>query len=167
MAAPCATAASGHPDHQHATFGLMLLRPEYARRLEFKKRGEELLAGLRVWRVTFVERVRPTVVRTLRNEDVPIEGSLWIEPSSGRVVKTLVKTIGTPDAGSLMPIYSAQTMMRVEVTFAPNESLRFWVPDTLTEWARASNGAEISGTATYTRFRRFTVNTTETFDGPP
>ena len=149
------------------TFGLMLLRPAYARRLEFKKRGEELVAGQRVWRVTFVERVRPTVVRTLRNEDVPIEGSLWIEPSSGRVVKTLVKTIGTPDPGSLTPIIRGLTLMRVEVTFAPSESLRFWVPDTLTEWARASDGTEISGTASYARFRRFTVNTTETFDGPP
>src|SRR6185503_15245265 len=149
------------------TFGLMLLRPSYAARLTFRKRGEEVVAGERTWRITFVERVRPTIVRTLPRggEDVPLEGTLWIEPSSGRVIKTLVRTIGTPDPGSLLPVYSAQTLMWVEVTFTPSETLGFLVPEKMTEWARAIDRTQVTGIATYSRFRRFTVRTTETLQG--
>ena len=145
------------------TFGLMLLRPDYLKRFEFRKRSEEMIGDGLTWRVTFVERARPTVVRTLRGQDVPLEGSLWIEPQSGRVIKTLVKTIGTPDPGVPLVVISNQTLMRVEVTFAPSEALGLWVPDRMSEWARAENRAEVSGTATYSRFRRFAVKTAETF----
>jgi hypothetical protein len=148
------------------TFGLMLLRPAYAARFEFKKRGEERIAQQPVWHVTFTERARPTVVRTLRNDDVPIEGSVWIEPESGRVVKTLVKTIGTPDPGSFIVTFVERTLLRVEVFFAPSDSLGFWVPVRMTEWAQASDRSVVEGTATYTRFRRFTVNTAESFEPP-
>src|SRR4029453_4644694 len=97
----------------------------------------------------FAERVRPTVVRTLPRggNDVPLEGSFWIEPQSGRVIKTLVKTIGTPDPGGPLVVTSNRTLMWVEVTFAPNDSLGLWVPETMTEWARAENRAVVSGTA--------------------
>src|SRR4030095_4810668 len=83
------------------TFGLMLLRPDYLKRFEFKKRGEEMVGDVLTGGVTFAERVRPTVVRTLPRggNDVPLEGSFWIEPQSGRVIRTLVKNIRKPDAG--------------------------------------------------------------------
>ena len=147
------------------TFGLLLLRPEFLKRFEFSKRNEEKVSGRATWRITFEERTRPTVVRTLppRGDDVPLGGSLWIEPGTGRVIKTLVKTIGTPDPG--VPIYvpASVTLMWVETTFAPNDALGLWVPEKMTEWARAENRSEVSGTATYSRFRRFTVKTAETF----
>ena len=151
------------------TFGLMLLRPEYVKRFEFKKRSEEMVGDVLTWRVAFAERVRPTVVRTLPRggNDVPLEGSFWIVPQSGRVIKTLVKTIGTPDPGVPLVVTSNQTLMRVEVTFAPSDALGLWVPERMAEWARAENRAEVSGTATYSRFRRFAVKTAETFQPPP
>jgi hypothetical protein len=65
----------------------------------FRTRGDELIDGVPTSRIDDREHQRPTIVRTLRNESVPLEGSLWIEPSSGRVVRTL-KTEGTPDPGS-------------------------------------------------------------------
>lgn len=115
------------------------------------------------------ERARPTIVRTqpVRGDDVPIEGSLWIEPGAGRVIKTLVKTAGTPDPGMLGGFGDARpsiTMMRVETTFTPNRELGLSVPERMTEWARAEDGSSIvEGTAIYSKFRRFTVKTAETF----
>jgi hypothetical protein len=148
------------------TFGLMLLRPSYLKRFDFRKLGEDRIAGVATWRVGFVERSRPAVVRTLRGEDVMIEGSLWIDPLSGRVLKTLVKTVGTRDPG--LPAWPAAstTQMWVEVSFSPSDILGLWVPETMTEWARATNLQVVSGTATYSNFRRFAVTTTETFQTP-
>jgi hypothetical protein len=140
------------------TFALMLLRPGYLRRFEFRKRSDEMIRDVMAWRLEFVERGRPTVVRTLRGEDVPLEGSLWIEPLSGRVVKTLVKSIGTPDPGQpIPPAGGRDTLMWVVVTYEPNETLGLWVPERMSEWARAENLAVVSSTATYVNFRRFEV----------
>ncbi len=149
------------------TFALMLLRPAYAKRLQFRKHSDELIGDVMVWRVEFVERARPTVVRTLRDKDVPLEGSFWIDPLSGRVVKTLVKSIGTPDPGRPLPPPSGDTLMSVVVTYAPSVTLGLWVPQTMSEWARAPNLAVVSGTATYLNFRRFEVRATETFTPLP
>jgi hypothetical protein len=148
------------------TFGLMLLTPANLQRFEFRKRGEEQIAGVTTWRVGFVELTRPTLVRTLRGDDVTIEGSLWIDPLTGRVIKTLVKTLGTPDPGLPVTAGNGLTLMWVEVTFARNEALGLWVPEKLTEWARTGDNAVVAGTSTYARFRRLAVKTTETLDSP-
>jgi molybdate transport system substrate-binding protein len=147
------------------TFGLLLLNPAYLKRFEFRKRAEETISGVATWRIVFEERAKPTVVRTLRGDDVPLQGSLWIEPDTGRVIKTLVKTIGTPDPGSPQDGFSGQTLMWVQTTFAPSDTLGLWAPATMTEWARAEGDRSVvEGTAAYSRFRRFTVKTSETFD---
>ena len=150
------------------TFALMLLRPGYLKRFEFRKRGDEMVGDVMAWRVEFVERGSRTVVRTLRGENVPLEGSLWIDPLSGRVVKTLVKSTGTPDPGQpIARVASGYTLMWVVVTYTPSETLRLWVPERMSEWARAANLAVVSVTATYVNFRRFEVNATETFKPAP
>jgi hypothetical protein len=137
------------------------------KRFEFRKRSE-MIGDVMAWRVEFVERGRPTVVRTLQGANVPLEGSLWIDPLSGRVVKTLVKSIGTPDPGQWTPPPgSGHTLMWVVVTYAPSETLRLWVPERMSEWARAANLSVVSSTATYVNFRRFEVNATETFQPSP
>ena len=141
------------------TFALMLLRPANVKRFQFRKRGEEMIGDVMAWRVDFVERRTPTIVRTLRGANVPLEGSLWIDPASGRVVKTLVKSVGTPDPGAPMPPPgSGHTLMWVVVTYTPSETLGLWVPEKMSEWARAADMAVVSGTATYLNFRRFEVN---------
>ena len=121
------------------------------------------------WSAAIAGLLTVTVVRTLPcgGNDVPLEGSFWIEPQSGRVIRTLVKTIGTPDPGSLMYVVSNQTLMWVDVKFAPGEIPGLWVPETMTEWARAETRSEVTGTATYSRFRRFEVKTSEAFQPPP
>ena len=138
------------------TFALMLLRPAYVKRFQFRKHSEEMIGDVTAWRVEFVERTTPTVVRTLRGDNVPLEGSLWIDSVSGPVLKTLVKSQGTPDPGVPMPPPgSGRTLMWVVVTYTPSETLGLWVPEKMSEWARAADTAVVSGTATYVNFRRF------------
>jgi hypothetical protein len=143
------------------TFALIVLRPAYLKRFEFRKRGEETIAKVRTWRVEFVERTRPTVVRTLRGNNVPLEGSLWIDPLSGRVLRTLVKTLGTPNPGQPIRPRSGDTLMLVVVTYAPSATLGFWVPETMSEWSMGPDRGTVSATATYSNFRRFEVSTSE------
>jgi hypothetical protein len=81
-------------------------------------------------------------------------------------MKTLVKTAGTQDPGRPVPPPSGATLMWVMVTYAPNEDLGMWLPETMTEWAMAANRTTVTGTATYSHFRRFSVGTNEQFVAP-
>jgi hypothetical protein len=145
------------------TFALMLLRPEYRRRFQFRKHGEETIESTSVWRIDFVEHARPSIVRTLRNSDVMLEGSFWIDPMSGRVVKTLVKTEGTPDPGIRIPPPTRTPLMWVLVAYAPNDALGLWVPDRMNEVAVSMDRSSVTVAATYSNFRKFDVQTVETF----
>jgi hypothetical protein len=148
------------------TFALMLLRPDYRRRFTFVRRGQDTIDAVSAWRIDFTEHARPAIVRTLRNSDVMLEGSYWIEPESGRVVKTLVKTEGTPDPGIRIPQPNRIPLMWVMVTFAENPDLGLWVPDHMNEVAVSMDRSSVTVTATYSNFRRFDVSTTQTFKPP-
>lgn len=148
------------------TFALICLEPDYLPRFEFKKLAEGVIDGRIAWRVGFVERARRTIVKTLRGDDVRIEGSLWVDPESGYVVRTLVKTAGTQDPDKPPPPLNNSTLMWVVVDFARDSQLGIWVPATMQEWAMAPDGRTVSGKATYSHFRRFDVATTQTFTAP-
>jgi hypothetical protein len=143
------------------TFGLALLAPGLAERVTFRTRGDALIDGVPTWRIDYREHQRPTIVRTLRNASVPLEGSLWIEPSSGRVVRTLVKTEGTPDPGVRLPPPSGATLMWVQVTYGPNPTVGFWVPARMDEIAVSADRSTVEVAAVYSNVRRFQVETTE------
>ena len=102
------------------------------------------------------ESARPTLIKTTRGADLALEGSLWIEPSSGAVAKT---TMNAAD-----PAVRAI----VTVTFRPDESLAIWVPEQMEEYYKASSSSdEIVATATYSKVRRFQVSTDEKIAKPP
>jgi hypothetical protein len=144
------------------TFALMLLGPRYARRLAFEKLGEGQGGGVATLRIGFVERVSPTIVKTISGTDVRLEGSYWIDPTSGGIAQTLIKTRGTPDPDKpIPPPGTGETLMWVQVTYESNAQYGIRVPASMTEWARAPNASTVSGKATYSAFRRFEVVTGE------
>jgi len=55
---------------------------------EFSKVGETQLRGLTVWEVKFRETVTPSLWR------LPVSGSFWIDPSTGRVVRSAIAVRG-------------------------------------------------------------------------
>ena len=144
------------------TFALAVLGAETRARFRFAKRGEERLAGTVTWRVDFKEQERPTIVRTLRDGSVPLEGQLWIEPMTGRVLKTLIKTAGTPDPGVALRAPEGETpFFWVQVTYAPNDALAMLVPVRMEEASVAGDRSSLEATAIYSNFRRFDVSTKE------
>lgn len=151
------------------TFPLMLLRADYRQRFEFRQRGVEVVNGRKVLRIAFLERSRPTIAKSIRGVDVPLDGSFWLDPDSSSVVKALVKTVETPEPGQadhFSKVASGQTRMWVQVFYAYDERIGAAVPVDLRELGVAPDGAWVEGKASYTNYRRFQVNTTEVFRSP-
>ena len=124
---------------------LMFLTPGNMRRFLFSKAGEEKVGGVTVWEVAFIESVRPTIIKTPEGVDVQASGRFWIEPASGRIVRTRLQA-STAD---------------ITVSYGPREELPgLWVPVMMQETYRHPTG-NISATATYSKFRRFQVFTQE------
>jgi hypothetical protein len=123
------------------------LQAQYRDRFEYKLDGIDAPRGADVWIVRFKERVRPTILRTADDRNVSSAGRFWIDGSSGRVLQTELET---------------STGDKVMAVFAYDERLHFDVPSEMRDitWF---NGTPITGSATYSNFRRFDVNTEETF----
>jgi hypothetical protein len=94
--------------------------------------------------VTFVEAVRPTLLRWgfLGDFDLPTRGKAWIEEATGRVFQTELE-IGSGPGRAI-----------VSTTFKLDDRLQVMVPAEM----RTRNP---SGVAVYSNFRRFAVSTTE------
>jgi hypothetical protein len=133
------------------TLALVFLTPARVSSFRFERRDEEVVEGIRAWRLDFEEVGRPTVVRQAdTGRDLPSSGSLWVDPLTGRIVKTIVR--------------NGDEAFRVEstVVYRPNDALGLWAPAEMREIYRMVNGTEtIMGSATYSRFRRFQVTTAE------
>ncbi len=133
------------------TLALFVVRERY--RFEFELRGDRRLEGVRTVELAFREQVRPTFIRTAGDNDLPALGRLWIEPSTGRVVQTELRA----DQGDVTS--------EITVTYRPDARLGLWVPARMREVYRTA-AERIEGTATYTNFRQFRVETFEIFKKP-
>ena len=125
------------------TLALEFLEPAAQARSRFRKTAEEMVGGVRAWVVRFEERARPTRIRTTRAQDVKTKGRVWIDPDTGRILKSEI------DA-------QLQRGLRARITtaYAPDERLGLWVPVEMKE-AYEMESRTLTGTATYTNFRRF------------
>lgn len=106
--------------------GMMLVHPQVRERFTFKHDGDESLAGRYVERISFRETARPTLIKTTRGKDLALTGRMWIEPTTGVVIKT--ETIAAD------PIVRAQ----VTVTFRRDGELGIWVPERMDEYYKAT-----------------------------
>lgn len=106
--------------------GVMLVHPQVRERFSFKHDGDESLAGRYVERLSFRETARPTLIKTTRAKDLALTGRMWIEPTTGVVLKT--ETIAAD------PVIRAQ----VTVTFRRDGELGIWVPERMEEYYKAN-----------------------------
>ena len=129
---------------------LAFLQPVYLGRFDFAIGGVDTARDGDVWIVKFKERVRPTIIRSSDNRNVLAQGRFWIDGESGRVLQTELET---------------STGDRVMTTFTYDEQLRMDVPAELRDlaWYGGTLGTVVTGTATYTNFRRFAITTDATF----
>jgi hypothetical protein len=129
---------------------LLFLLSGNAERFELSLAGDETIEGVRARRLDYRETGRPTFIQDGSGGDVVASGSFWIDPATGRVVRTALR------------ISHAFSKMEIEVAYRPLEGTGFWAPARMRESYR-SPGERIYCTATYTNMRRFGVDTAEIY----
>ena len=127
---------------------LVFLQPSYHPRFRFTLGSRDRALGADVWGVNYREQVRPTIVRG-QGGDAPSTGRLWIDTLTGRVVKTELR------------VGSSQVL----TTFAWDDSLGVAVPAEMRD-SYSVGPTDFRATATYSRFRRFGVSTSEEVGKP-
>jgi len=128
------------------TLGLLISDPRYAPRFRFEKAGEQTIDGTATWEVRYTEVRRPTVIQQV-DKDVPASGLLWIDPETGRVVRTELRVENESGA-----------VGRIVVDYRFEPKLDLWVPSEMTEvyeYTRGTRRPLIECSARYSNFRRF------------
>lgn len=121
----------------------LFLHPSNQPRFEFKKGGERTIDGVRAWEIKFREKKKPTVIRASGDKDAPSTGSLWVDPATGNVLMSVLKS---PDATT---IYDEQT-----VTYAVDPESGLSLPATLEEKIVDDDaGQRVEATATFSKWR--------------
>jgi hypothetical protein len=124
------------------TLVLRFLDPTYQPRFAFKLAGQETVNGVDAWRLTFVERQRPTVI--VSDEDVFSTGAVWVSKADGAVLRTSL----------LMSPPHLKASITVE--YGRDAKLAMWVPSRMEEIYTQSHPDEsIACIARYANFRRF------------
>jgi hypothetical protein len=127
---------------------MAFLQDVYRERFRFTLAGLEKKLGPAVRTVQFQEWKLPTIIKANGNQDVLTRGLVWVEEDTGRVVKTELRIGGRSSPTSIVTLYRFDDELGTSV---PVE-MRDWYPD---------GTGEIRGVATYGRFRRFKVETSE------
>lgn len=114
------------------------------------KRFDGLADASAIWMIEYREKGKGTMVRGADDRDIPSHGRVWLDSSNGRVLQT--------------QMISEDTDLRAEitVTYKAENGLDLLVPAEMREiYQIRRTGTRIDGRASYSRFRRFTVATTE------
>ena len=121
---------------------MILLKPGLRERFDITADGTETIAGREAWKLAFVERARPTLVQNVAGMNLAMQGTLWVDPATGVILKTS------------MWVADAAIIATVTVDFREDETMALWVPAQMTEHYRAAAGTEdIRCTATYSNYR--------------
>ena len=126
------------------TLALRFLDPSYKTQAFFRKDAEVVIGGTKTWELAFSERGSPTLVQGLSG-DAPAEGTFWIEPEEGRVVRSRLRH------------QVAGATIEVTVSYRPDaKTPGTWVPAEMRE-VYEGGGRRLECVATYSKIRRFQV----------
>ena len=129
------------------TLPLAFLTPAHRGRFTFElgKRDEE--EGTEV---LYREVQRPTYISTTGGRDLPASGRFWVDEASGSIRRTELDAVDTGIEA------------HIKVTYRLDDGLGLWVPGRMEERYRDRRStSEVRGVATYSRFRKFQVSTSE------
>lgn len=114
------------------------------------KRFVELAAADDIWMIEFRETGSGTMVKGANNRDLPSHGRVWLDHTTGRILRTELITEDT------------QLRALVDVSYKTAAGLDVLVPGEMREiYLVRQNDTRIDGKATYDKFRQFSVSTTE------
>lgn len=125
------------------------LAPERLK-VENPQRFEGLASPEAVWRIAFTENDSPTLIRGAGGKDIRSRGEIWVDAATGRILQT---ELVSEDVGILATI---------SVRYGTQPGFTQLLPQDMREVYRVRvNESRIDGRAVYSRFRQFTVTTTE------
>jgi len=133
---------------------LQFIRPQNQRRSTFTDGGTKIVRGSEIQIVKFQEQAVPRLVRT--PDGAAARGRLWIDAASGRIIETELFL----NTGQRLRSVSAL----IRVVYAEEPRLHLWLPVSMDETYQGVG--VISGHATYSNFRRFSVSTDEIIKVP-
>jgi hypothetical protein len=130
------------------TLPLPFLTARHRHRFSFKpgKREESDPGAV----IEFKETGRPTFISTTGGRDLPVTGRFWVDERDGTIMRTELNAVDTGVEAHIV------------VTYEPDSATGLRVPARMEErYRRSRDPMEVRGVATYSRFRRFQVNTSE------
>jgi hypothetical protein len=127
---------------------IAFLQDSYRERFRFTLAGLDKKLGPTVRQVQFQEWKVPTLIKGNGNQDIMSRGLVWIEEDTGRVVQTELRIGGRSSPISIITLYKFDDQLGINVPI----EMRDWYPD---------GTGELRGVASYGRFRRFEVKTSE------
>jgi WD40 repeat protein len=132
------------------TLPLEFLLPDRQPRFHFKHAGKTTAHDRPVWIVSFSERDRPTIIRTPDGHDIQSSGSFWIDPGTGAVVRSELRTGEIPGR----PLRTI-----ILVSYSHNPRFDMLLPDDMNE-LYLTGRTRIEGHATYSNYRRWEAEAT-------
>jgi hypothetical protein len=130
------------------TLALMYLGADVRSGVRFTASRQQAQAGERI--IEFLEIQRPTLISTTGGRDLPAQGRIWIDEATGTITKT---ELHAKDTG---------VDSEVTVAFELEPNIGKWLPKRMEDrFKRPDSQSEVRGVATYSRFRRFQVSTSE------
>jgi len=73
------------------TTALFFFHPDLVGRFTFRRTGTKKIDGVNTWELAFKETRRPTLVMKSDGTDVPCEGTVWVNPADGTIVRTKLR----------------------------------------------------------------------------
>jgi VWFA-related protein len=145
-------------DFNDPTAPLMFLLPQNQRRFRFEAKGRRRFPEGEGVEVRFQELERPTMIRWKGRTDLPTHGRFWIDPQNGTVFRSDISFRLPVDA---VDIGVNPRTARITVDYRYERRLALWVPKEMKELYPG-----LQARAEYSGYRRFSVETHETFSVP-
>jgi hypothetical protein len=115
------------------------------------------VAGDGTWEITFRETGRPTLIRKLDGAPVPSSGTIWADPETGTIVRTLLQVETIADRGAR----AQHGQGHVDVVYRHVDELSMWLPASMDEQFEVSRNEifdRVLGHAEYSNYRQFTTS---------
>jgi hypothetical protein len=131
------------------TVALKVLREGEVSRFAFERAGSSKIEGIQTWALRFHELTSPTLVIGANGQFLYSNGTLWIEPETGRVLRTEFNV-----ENRFVP---SRVKARVVVTYAAGKDMKVFVPSLMNEHYESEFNT-IDCQAFYSNFRPFEVD---------
>lgn len=151
------------------TTAMFFFHPQHVGRFSFRRTGTMKIDGVETWAIDFTEIRTPTLVMKRDGTDVPAEGTLWVVPGDGTIVRTRLRLQGFAElvtassATAATSVRGSQSMAEIDVNYRRDPASGVWFPDRMEDVyrvpARVPRGdlkyVHTMGRATYSNLRYF------------